>query len=74
MDVPPSTPSAPPLDSKSKKDLTDLIKERDGIILRQSRKIEKLEQLVNKLQEENGRLQRENEQLMKSQSDLSSIR
>lgn len=67
MDAPPSPCAAPPLGSKSKEDLADMIKERDGIILRQSRKIEKLEQLVAKLQKEHTRLVYENNELRKSQ-------
>lgn len=67
MDAPPSPCAAPPLGSKSKEDLADMIKERDGIILRQSRKIEKLEQLVAKLQKEHARLVYENNELRKSQ-------
>lgn len=61
MDPPPSPAMAPPLGSKSKEDLTEMIKERDGIILTQSRKIEKLEQLLDKFQKENAALRQENE-------------
>jgi len=68
MEVPqPSSPAPVPLGSKSKQDLTDIIKESHGIILRQSRKIEKLEQLVSKLQKENSRLLYDNNQFMKGQ-------
>lgn len=61
MDPPASPAMAPPLGSKSKEDLTEMIKERDGIILTQSRKIEKLEQLLDKFQKENAALRQENE-------------
>jgi hypothetical protein len=46
-------PGAPPLGSKSVEELWDMIKERDGLILMQSQKIESLEETVRQLQQEN---------------------
>ena len=46
-------PGAPPLGSKTVEELWDMIKERDGLILMQSQKIESLEGVVRQLQEEN---------------------
>lgn len=49
---------APPLGSISQEKLWEMIKERDGLILMQSQKIETLEQTVKQLQRENAELRK----------------
>lgn len=51
-------PGAPPLGSISQEKLWEMIKERDGLILMQSQKIETLEQTVKQLQRENAELRK----------------
>lgn len=53
---------APPLGSIGIEELWNMIKERDGLILLQSQKIETLEQTVKQMQYENA-------ELKKAQSD-----